>query len=48
VIEPPELRAALLDMTPFAWRLSPELKADIVREVFTDQLDFTISIYNKI
>lgn len=48
VIEQPELRAALLDMTPFAWRLSPELRADIVQEVVTDQLDFVVTIYNKI
>lgn len=48
VIEQSELRAALLDMTPFAWRLSPELRADIVQEVVTDQLDFVVTIYNKI
>lgn len=48
VIESPELRQALLEMTPFAWRLSPELKATLMREVFNDRLDFTISLYNKI
>lgn len=47
VIEQPELCAALLMMTPFAWRISPELRASIEREAFADRLDFTVSIYHK-
>ncbi len=47
VIEQPELRAALLDMTPFAWRMSAELKNSLISERFVDQMDFTISLYNK-
>jgi 23S rRNA (guanine745-N1)-methyltransferase len=47
VIDQPELRAALLDMTPFAWRMSPELKMSIISESFVDQMAFTIFTYNK-
>jgi 23S rRNA (guanine745-N1)-methyltransferase len=47
VISQPELCSALLEMTPFAWRISPELKASIINEPFLDRLDFTISTYNK-
>lgn len=47
VITQPTLCAALLDMTPFAWRMSPEFKMSIISEPFADQMEFTISIYNK-
>ncbi|AQT59039.1 rRNA guanine-N1-methyltransferase [Cellvibrio sp. PSBB023] len=46
-IAQPELRAALLDMTPFAWRMSAELKASLINELFVDRMDFTLSLYNK-
>lgn len=48
VIEQPELCAALLAMTPFAWRIAPELRVSIEQDVFADQLDFAVFVYNKI
>lgn len=46
-IDAPELCAALLAMTPFAWRIAPELHADIVAHPFVDTMDFTITLYSK-
>ncbi len=43
-----EMCIALLTMTPFAWRLAPELKASILADELQDTLDFTLSSYNKI
>jgi 23S rRNA (guanine745-N1)-methyltransferase len=48
VIELPAMRAALLAMTPFAWRINQQLKADLIDNLFEDRLDFSILIYNKI
>lgn len=42
-----ELCAALLSMTPFAWRLSPELRDSILNAEWQDTLDFMITIYSK-
>ena len=42
-----EMCAALLAMTPFAWRLAPDLRDAILTTELCDSLDFTISIYNK-
>lgn len=41
------LCAALLDMTPFAWRLAPDLRDAIMSSELHDQLDFVISLYTK-
>lgn len=46
-ISHPELCAALLEMTPFAWRMPPELKTSVITKPFEDQLEFTILTYNK-
>lgn len=43
----PDICAALLAMTPFAWRLAPELRNAILASEMQDKLDFTISIYSK-
>ncbi|WP_062059316.1 putative RNA methyltransferase [Cellvibrio sp. OA-2007] len=42
-----DMCAALLEMTPFAWRLAPELRASILANELRDTLDFAISSYNK-
>jgi len=42
-----EMREALLAMTPFAWRLSPELRDSILASELLDTLDFSISVYSK-
>jgi 23S rRNA (guanine745-N1)-methyltransferase len=39
--------AAILAMTPFAWKLAPELRNSILDSELRDTLDFTISIYSK-
>lgn len=46
-IDTPELCAALLAMTPFAWRIAPELSTAIIAQTFADSLDFTITLYAK-
>lgn len=43
-----DMRAALLAMTPFAWKLAPALRDAILDTELQDTMDFTISIYNKI
>lgn len=47
LVKETELCKALLDMTPFAWRLPTELRDAILGSELCDQLDFMISIYNK-
>lgn len=42
-----DMCAALLAMTPFAWKLAPELIASILASELKDTMGFTISIYNK-
>lgn len=42
-----DMRAALLAMTPFAWKLAPDLRDSIISSEFQDTFDFTISIYSK-
>ena len=39
--------AALLAMTPFAWRLAPELRDSILASEVQDTLDFSIAVYSK-
>jgi 23S rRNA (guanine745-N1)-methyltransferase len=48
VVHERELCAALLAMTPFAWRLAPDLRDAIFADELRDSLDFTISTYSKI
>lgn len=43
-----EVCAALLAMTPFSWRLAPELRDSILDSELQDTLDFMINIYSKI
>jgi 23S rRNA (guanine745-N1)-methyltransferase len=47
-VSEPDICAALLAMTPFAWRLAPELRDSILRYELQDTLDFTISVYSKV
>ena len=42
-----ELSAALLMMTPFTWRLAPDVRDAILNSEIKDSLDFTLSFYNK-
>lgn len=46
-VENREMRAALLAMTPFAWRLAPGLREAILASELRDSLDFTLSVYSK-
>lgn len=46
-VEELDLRAALLAMTPFAWKLAPELRDSILGAELRDTLEFTISFYSK-
>jgi 23S rRNA (guanine745-N1)-methyltransferase len=46
-VSEPDICAALLAMTPFAWRLAPELRDSILGRELQDTLDFTISVYSK-
>lgn len=48
VVRKREMCAALLAMTPFAWRLAPDLRDSILASELRDNLDFTISTYSKI
>jgi len=36
---------ALLNMTPFAWRIAPELREDLITQGLTDSLHFNVSLY---
>lgn len=42
-----DMRAALLAMTPFTWKLAPELRDSILGTELQDTLDFTITVYSK-
>lgn len=42
-----DMCAALLAMTPFAWRLAPELRDAILGSEMQDTLDFMVNIYSK-
>ncbi|MCE3252542.1 MAG: rRNA guanine-N1-methyltransferase [Cellvibrio sp.] len=42
-----EMCSALLAMTPFAWRLAPELREALLASELHDTLDFTITTYSK-
>jgi 23S rRNA (guanine745-N1)-methyltransferase len=46
-VNEPDICAALLAMTPFAWRLAPELRDSILASELRDTLDFTINVYSK-
>lgn len=39
---------SLLQMTPFVWKVSDQLRVDISSSTFEDQSDFLINIYNRI
>jgi len=39
---------ALLAMTPFAWRLSPELKEQLMAQGLRDRADFHLCVYTRI
>jgi 23S rRNA (guanine745-N1)-methyltransferase len=43
-----EFRAALLAMTPFAWRLAPDVVAATLAEDLHDTTDFSVGIYRKV
>ncbi|HCS64077.1 MAG TPA: rRNA guanine-N1-methyltransferase [Cellvibrio sp.] len=42
-----DMRASFLAMTPFAWKLAPELRDSILDGELRDTLDFMISVYSK-
>lgn len=42
------MTAALLEMTPFVWKLTPELLAGLVTTGLVDEADFQISVYKKL
>lgn len=42
-----DMTAALLEMTPFAWKLTPDLLERLVACGLADQADFQLSIYTK-
>lgn len=46
-IEDAALRAALLTMTPFAWKMTAELQESILENELRDDLDFIVSVYAK-
>jgi 23S rRNA (guanine745-N1)-methyltransferase len=46
-LPPGELTKALLEMTPFAWRLTSELKTELAQSGMEDEADFTLSVYRK-
>lgn len=46
-VREPDICAALLAMTPFAWRMAPELRDSILTSELRDTLDFTINVYSK-
>jgi len=48
VVEDATLSAALLDMTPFAWRLAPDIREAILTSELNDTIDFTLNLYSKI
>lgn len=43
-----ELTASLLEMTPFSWKLAPELLNNLVRDGLVDSADFQIGVYKKV
>jgi 23S rRNA (guanine745-N1)-methyltransferase len=47
VIPAGDLTRALLEMTPFAWRLNADLKEGLIQTGLQDLADFTLSIYRK-
>jgi 23S rRNA (guanine745-N1)-methyltransferase len=47
VVPTGELTSALLEMTPLAWRLTPELKNELIQSGMQDLADFRLSIYRK-
>lgn len=44
-ISPGDMTRALLQMTPFAWRLKPELVTELIGVGIEDQADFYLSVY---
>jgi 23S rRNA (guanine745-N1)-methyltransferase len=47
-VPPGDLTASLLAMTPFVWKLSPELLRTYIEEGMVDQAHFQISVYEKL
>lgn len=47
IINDQELCSSLLSMTPFAWRLTNELRLKLETEGFSDKYDFSISTYRR-
>lgn len=43
-----DLAAALLSMTPFAWKLTPEFLASSIKKGLVDKAHFQIGIYEKV
>ncbi len=43
-----ELTASLLGMTPFAWKLTQELRSRVEQNGLADEADFQISVYRKV
>lgn len=48
LVNAPDLCAALLAMTPFAWRLPEDLRAGVIKEGIKDSQDFMISLYRRV
>jgi hypothetical protein len=42
-----DMTQALLQMTPFAWRLPAELQQRLIAEGIEDQADFFLSVYRR-
>jgi 23S rRNA (guanine745-N1)-methyltransferase len=42
-----DLTASLLEMTPFSWKLTPELQEQLIKDGLVDCADFQIGIYEK-
>ncbi len=47
-VAPGEDTQALLQMTPFAWRLTDELRGELVETGLSDRVDFHVSVYSLI
>jgi Methylase involved in ubiquinone/menaquinone biosynthesis len=46
-VSPGPLTEALLQMTPFAWRLAEQTMADIVTSGWQDRADFYVTVYRR-
>lgn len=48
LVESPEEMNALLNMTPFAWRLTTQKRAELLLQPFKDSFDFSLNLLRKI